>query len=141
MGTIFEKLEMLLENMQTIGTARDKDPGLETYERNLEAFFKAFIPVMDILDSIKSAIVKAGDRDWIDGFDSFYEKLFILFSTYDLKPTARSGMAFDPAFHEAAGAENRSDLPNGTIAEIVRNGWTYKGRLMRFAQVIVSKSL
>ena len=108
-------------------------------ERGIEEFFTRLVMVLDDLDALRQVIVKTGDPDWNRGIDFFFEKLSNLLSSWELSAAARIGMTFDPAFHRAAGADPLSDLPAGSITEIVRNGWIYKGRLLRLAEVVVSK--
>lgn len=47
--------------------------------------------------------------------------------------------AFDPHRHEAVVVEERTDLPPGTITGEVRRGYMFKDRVIRAAQVKVSK--
>jgi molecular chaperone GrpE (heat shock protein) len=48
-------------------------------------------------------------------------------------------MAFDPSRHESVETAVNPDLPPGSLADIILDGWTYKGRVLRFARVIVVK--
>jgi len=50
------------------------------------------------------------------------------------------GTVFDPRFHEVLGAQERPDLAEGTIIQVVLPGYTLAGRMVRPAKVIVSIS-
>ena len=47
---------------------------------------------------------------------------------------------FDPAVHEAKAAEERDDVAPGTVLSTVRAGYTWRGEILRYAQVIVAKA-
>ncbi len=53
--------------------------------------------------------------------------------------THTKGMPFDPSRHESVDTVVDPGLSPGTVADIVLDGWIYKGRLLRFAKVIVVK--
>ncbi|MEM7306166.1 MAG: nucleotide exchange factor GrpE [Planctomycetota bacterium] len=50
-------------------------------------------------------------------------------------PTAE---AFDPALHEATATVERDDLAPGTIVDVVRTGYTWRGDVLRYAHVTVA---
>ena len=50
------------------------------------------------------------------------------------------GSDFDPNFHEAIGQEPSTEVEEGKILGIVRNGFMVSGRLLRAANVIVAKA-
>jgi molecular chaperone GrpE len=47
---------------------------------------------------------------------------------------------FDPTMQEAKAAIERDDVPPGTVLETVRSGYTWRGEILRYAQVVVSKA-
>jgi molecular chaperone GrpE len=53
----------------------------------------------------------------------------------------RTTGAFDPAIHEAVGEEMSDVIPPGEIIRATMNGYALKGKLIRPAKVIVSKSV
>ena len=54
---------------------------------------------------------------------------------------ASPGAVFDPNVHEAMAHAARADLPEGTVAEELQAGFTYRGRLLRAARVTVVAAL
>ena len=50
------------------------------------------------------------------------------------------GSDFDPNFHEAIGQEESTEIEEGKILRVVRNGFIVSGRLLRAANVIVAKA-
>jgi molecular chaperone GrpE len=49
------------------------------------------------------------------------------------------GERFDPDRHEAVFVQERDDRPDGTVVEELRAGYEFAGRVLRPAQVVVSK--
>jgi molecular chaperone GrpE len=48
------------------------------------------------------------------------------------------GVPFDPARHEAVGVVQTSDVPEGTVVDVVRPGYGADGRPLRPASVVVA---
>ena len=119
--------------------ARFKDTSPET-DAGLEEFFTSLVPVVDRLDSVKRAIDEAGQVAWQRGMALLFEHLRALLGQFDLRPVAEVGTPFDPSVHEAVGARHDSAQEPGAIAEVVQNGWSYRGRLLRQAKVVVIKN-
>jgi len=100
-------------------------------------FFISIIPILDQLEAMKHIAEESGPKEWREGIVSFYEKLIRHFACYDFKPAAETGMIFNPSYHESVGVTEQSVLNSGSVAEIIRSGWIYKGQILRFAKVIV----
>ena len=107
----------------------------------LGSFFEKFIPVLDNLNFLKRAVEDSGDDQWQKGMVIFYEKLFNLLRDFGIEPAAQKGMNFDPSRHESVDTAVNPGLPPGSVADIVLDGWTYRGRLLRFAKVIVVRNV
>jgi molecular chaperone GrpE len=50
------------------------------------------------------------------------------------------GQAFDPARHEAIEVVERSDLPDNTVLEEINRGCTWRGQVLRCAQVVLARN-
>lgn len=50
------------------------------------------------------------------------------------------GLPFDPALHEALGAEDSESIPEGHISKVYRTAYKLHDRLIRPAQVVVAKA-
>ena len=57
----------------------------------------------------------------------------------DLSPIAEPFVAFDPERHEACGATENPDLPEGVVAQVVRPGFVLAGQVVRPAVVVVNR--
>jgi molecular chaperone GrpE len=48
------------------------------------------------------------------------------------------GEAFDPAFHEAIGHDESSDVPSGHVSTVLQKGYMYGDKVLRPALVRVA---
>jgi molecular chaperone GrpE len=50
------------------------------------------------------------------------------------------GDRFDPERHEAVGVRETNEVPDRTVLEVARSGFAHDGRVLRPAEVIVSRA-
>jgi len=60
-------------------------------------------------------------------------------AAFGLATIDAAGKPFDPSLHAALLQQPSADVPPQTVLNEVQKGYTLKGRLLRPAQVIVSK--
>jgi hypothetical protein len=114
-----------------------KAPGLAVPERE---FFKHLVPILDGLEAVREAIASGGEESWLKGLDLFRGKLHELLGTGGFRALAKVGDPFDPALHEAIGAEPGTGLPEGAIAQVVQQGWKLGDLVLRYAKVTVARN-
>jgi molecular chaperone GrpE len=51
-----------------------------------------------------------------------------------------AGERFDPERHEAVGVQATDEVPDRTVVEVARSGFEHDGRVLRPAEVIVSRA-
>lgn len=83
---------------------------------------------------------EASHKDLVAALTSLARQAADLFRSAGLGVVADQGTAFDPELHEAIAREARADLPDGTVIQTLRQGYTLEGRLLRPAMVRVSYS-
>ncbi|HEB11818.1 MAG TPA: nucleotide exchange factor GrpE [Spirochaetales bacterium] len=132
-------LESALDDFLDREPAGGEPSNREAGDKEMGNFFTRLIPILDSLDSIKRTVEESGQEEWRKGIAFFHEKLINNFVSFDFKPSAGIGMAFDPSLHESVGVDHQSDLIPGSITEIIQPGWLYKGEVLRFAKVIVAR--
>ncbi|MFH2114880.1 MAG: nucleotide exchange factor GrpE [Spirochaetota bacterium] len=103
-------------------------------------FFKHLVPILDGLEAVREAIATGGEESWLKGLDLFRGKLHDLLGTGGFKALAKVGNLFDPALHEAIGVESGTGLPEGTIAQVVQQGWVLGDLVLRYAKVTVARN-
>lgn len=95
----------------------------------LEEFVRELLPAMDGF-----ALAKFDDPKLTEALRVTEREFLRVFAKSGVVPIDVAGKAFDPAFHEAVGAE-----PGGAALEEVRRGWMIGGRVLRAASVRIVK--
>lgn len=74
-----------------------------------------------------------------EGVDLTLQDLLNIFSRYGITRIDPQGQKFDHNFHQAVVQVDRTDIPAGTVVQVVQSGYTIHDRLLRPAMVAVSK--
>ena len=77
---------------------------------------------------------------WREGLDLVRRRIDHLLETEGVTPIEARGKPFEPAEHEAVFFEETSEFEPGRVMSVIRNGYRHNGRVLRAAQVTVSKS-
>jgi len=97
------------------------------------------LPVLDDLGrAFNAAPPEQVDSSWAQGIFLVAKRLGTTLNDLGVKRFGKVGAVFDPRIHEVLSTQVRPDLPEGTIVQIVLPGYSFAGRMVRPAQVIVS---
>ncbi len=106
--------------------------------RTLQPLLDELLLVADYLDMALASPAASDDaRTLAQGVALTRSKLVQALEQIDVRPVPTSG-PFDPALHEAAGSRPAGDRPPGSILETLRPGYTWQGRILRPARVVVA---
>jgi molecular chaperone GrpE len=98
------------------------------------------LPVLDNL-GLGLAAAKAPNADLktlVGGISMVADQMKSSLANHGLKEVNPLGQPFDPNLHEAISQQPSADVAEGSVATVVRVGFTLNGRLLRPASVIVS---
>ena len=99
--------------------------------------------LLPVLDNIHRAIDAAGKNSdpaaLLSGFKMVSQQLESLLAQHQCKPIEAVGKPFDPAEHSAVMQQLKPDQPEDTVIDVVQTGFQLHDRVVRPAQVIVSK--
>jgi molecular chaperone GrpE len=99
--------------------------------------------LLPVLDNIHRAIDAAGKNSdpaaLLSGFKMVSQQLESMLTQHQCKPIEAIGKPFDPAEHSAVMQQTKPDEPEGTVIDVVQTGFQLHDRVVRPAQVIVSK--
>lgn len=116
--------------------AREKEDALK-YANS--AFLERLVPILDNFDmglavarSDKNSAILAGLEMVAKQFQDFLAETGV-------QPIDAAGQKFDPNLHEAIAQEASNDVPEGHVVKQLRRGYKLKDRLLRPANVVVSK--
>lgn len=101
--------------------------------------------ILDVTDDFERAILM-DDNDLSDevslflkGFKMIYTRLLGMLDEMDVKVLDIEGKEFDPTTSEAVLTEYDDSKPENVVLEVLKKGYTYKGKLIRPAMVKVNK--
>jgi molecular chaperone GrpE len=151
--TADQEMEMVRSQL---GEARDKmlraQAELDNYRkrarRELEDerryaeidLIRDLLPVLDnISRAVDAAEKKADAASLLEGIKLVRQQLGSLLERHNCKPIEAEGQPFDPAHHEAVMQQPSADHAENTVMMAVQTGYQLHDRVVRPAQVIVSK--
>jgi molecular chaperone GrpE len=99
--------------------------------------------LLNVLDSFDLAIRNASSEgsageDMLRGLDLVYKQFLDTLGRFGLKAIEAKGQTFDPNFHQAISTVPSDEVPENTVVEEFRRGYTLNGKLLRAAMVSVS---
>lgn len=101
--------------------------------------------ILDVIDDFERAILM-DDNDLSDevsnflkGFKMIYTRLISILDELEVKEIQVEGVEFDPSVAEAVLTEHDENKPENVVLEVLKKGYTYKGKLIRPAMVKVNK--
>lgn len=101
-----------------------------------------FIPP---LDNLKKAFAQLSDElkesEWVKGIEQIHKQFIEILKGMGIEEFGEPvvGSLFDPAKHYAVGEERLDDFDDSVVTQEVSPGYTFRGKLMIPAKVIVNK--
>jgi len=108
-----------------------------------ENILREVLPVMDNLQRAVDHAKNDGNSasTLLDGVEMTLSQFKTVLDKFKVVAIEAHGQVFDPACHEAMGQLERSDCQPNTVVEVLQQGYTLNGRLLRPALVMVSKAV
>jgi molecular chaperone GrpE len=94
---------------------------------------------LEVADSVGRALAIDSEGAVGDGLRAVRDQIESTLARQGVERVGQPGDAFDPERHEAVDVRPSTDAPDGTIAEVVRPGYTRDGRVLRPAMVAVAQ--
>jgi molecular chaperone GrpE len=94
---------------------------------------------LEAVDSVERALRGVSHEADPAGLRSVLDQMEAILARYGVRRVGAVGEPFDPGFHEAIDVQQRDDVPDLTIVDVVRSGFTIGGRVLRPALVVVSR--
>lgn len=112
----------------------------EIERRVLERTEEMFRDWLEAVDSVERALRMAEPTNpMAAGLRAVLEQMEAILDRQGVTRTGEAGERFDPSRHEAVGVYETNDVPEGTIVEVARSGFNLGDRVLRPAQVVVSR--
>ncbi len=117
--------------------ARDKTDAIKFANGGL---LSELLPVIDSFQmGLDAAKLEDSESIITKGMEMVQKQLEEFLSTQGAIEISAIGQPFDPNIHEAISQEANDDIPEGNIITQIRKGYKLHDRLLRAANVIVSK--
>jgi molecular chaperone GrpE len=98
------------------------------------------LPVIDNVDrAIEAAEKNADAATLLAGFKMVSQQLNNVLEKHHCQPIQAEGQPFDPAVHQAIMQQPSNEYPDNTVVAVGQTGYTLYDRVVRPAQVVVSK--
>ena len=114
---------------------RERD---EERRRGTERLLEDLIPVLDAFDRALRAHDNPAYEEYRKGLELIYRQLWETAARHGLERISSANQAFDPRFHQAIERVETLEHPDGTIVEILQNGYLFHGRVLRPSLVRVA---
>ena len=117
--------------------AREKSDAIRFANASL---LSELLPVIDNFQMGLSAAMNEDPNSIISkGMEMVQKQLEEFFTSQGAIPVSAEGNEFNPNLHEAISQETSDTIPEGHVISEIRKGYTLNERLLRAANVIVSK--
>ncbi|MFL5827807.1 MAG: nucleotide exchange factor GrpE [Thermoleophilaceae bacterium] len=96
---------------------------------------------LEVVDNLERALVLTTPENPVaEGLRAVLEQLEALLDRQGITRVGEPGERFDPERHEAIGVHETNEVPDQTVVDVARSGYSMGDRVLRPAQVIVSRS-
>ncbi|MBI4299196.1 MAG: nucleotide exchange factor GrpE [Chloroflexi bacterium] len=144
--------EAVREREQFRGMAQRSQADLVNYRRRAEeertsllrsANAGLILKLLPIVDDFQRALShlpsESLDTNWLEGLRLIFRKMEVLLESEGISRIDAVGKDFDPWEHEALFYEESQDKETGKVVAIIREGYKLHDRVLRPAQVAISK--
>ena len=98
-----------------------------------------FISIVDDLERAVENVPKEAQTEWKEGVELVLRNLEKALELEGVSQIESLGKSFDPREHDALLYEENSDTEDGSILNVIQQGYRLNERIIRPARVIVSK--
>ncbi|MCY3627436.1 MAG: nucleotide exchange factor GrpE [Gammaproteobacteria bacterium] len=112
----------------------------KTEKYALDKFAEALLPVLDTFEQVLQVEgADAADANVFQGIELSIRKLHDTLGKFGIVSFDPQGEVFDPSKHKAMTEVPNPDMEPGTVLEVFRKGYLLHERLLRAAEVVVTK--
>ena len=105
-------------------------------EENRESLLREWL---ETLDSVERALSMTPEGPVQEGLRSVLDQMDAILTRQGVNRIGRPGEPFDPAHHDAVAVRESEEAPDRTVVDVVRSGFALGDRVLRPAQVVVSR--
>lgn len=103
-----------------------------------DGFMDAICQFLPALDSFKMATDMITDKNTLIGIKFIEKGILDTLAKMGVEEINTTGK-FNPEFHQAIDTEENEEYESGDIIKVATKGFTYKGKVIRYSQVIIKR--
>ena len=107
----------------------------EVERRVTEQAERLLLDWIEAVDSVDRAL----EMQPSDGLRSVLEQMEAILARQGVERVGAAGDPFDPGLHEAISVQENDGVPDRTVLDVARSGYRHGERVLRPAQVVVSR--
>jgi molecular chaperone GrpE len=96
------------------------------------------LPVLDAFERALKAHDDPAYQEYRKGLELIYRQLWESVARHGLERIEAAGKPFDPHYHQAIERVESDEYPEGTVLEVLQDGFMFNGRVLRPSIVRVS---
>ena len=94
---------------------------------------------LEALDSVERALSMTPEGPVQEGLRSVLGQMDAILTRQGVHRIGQPGEPFDPTHHDALAVRESAEVPDRTVVDVVRSGFAVGDRVLRPAQVVVSR--
>ena len=120
---------------------RAADEQIEIRRNTNSTLLLKFLGIVDDIDrAIELMPEDVAGSGWVDGLELIRRNMKSILDSEGVEKIEAKGQRFEPWEHEAVSYQETPDGEDGMVTEVFRNGYKLHDRVLRAAQVVVSKT-
>ena len=118
---------------------RSEQERADAYQNAAADTLRKLLPVIDDFDrALANVPADKAEDEVIKGFGLIHRKMLSLLENAGITVINPVGEVFNPAYHEAIGQDETSDVPSGHISAVLQKGYLSGDKVLRPALVRVA---
>ena len=120
---------------------RAADEHIEIRRNTNSTLLLKFLGIVDDIDrAIELMPEDVAGSGWVDGLELIRRNMKSILDSEGVEKIEAKGQRFEPWEHEAVSYQETPDGEDGMVTEVFRDGYKLHDRVLRAAQVVVSKT-
>jgi len=103
----------------------------EESRRGVGRMMEHLLPVLDGFERALRAHDDPAYEEYRKGLELIYRQMWEALAKNGLERIAAAGKPFDPHFHQAIEQVETADYPDGSVVEVLQDGYLFHGRVLR----------
>jgi molecular chaperone GrpE len=103
----------------------------EESRRGVSRLAEELLPMLDGFERALRAHDDPAYEEYRKGLELIYRQLWDTLSRHGVERIDAAGKAFNPHFHQAIERAETHEVPDGTILEVLQDGYLFHGRVLR----------